>query len=122
MVQRVGRCVVAEKASAGSCGRSCGGIRQREEAAEDVYSTGYGGLAVPLDSASAELGEVRKTFRPILTVKGIPFEEAECLLGIPGCLSRDQIEFVDRDISPRVTRAVRPGLPSLRRMEVRGPT
>ena len=35
-----------------------------------------------LDSTLAELGEVRKSFRPILTVKGVTFERTEGLLGI----------------------------------------
>ena len=71
-----------------------------------------------LDSTLAELGEVRESFRPILTVKGVTFERTEGLLGVPGRLSRGQIKLINWDIPPRVARAVCPGLPSLCRMEV----
>ena len=45
-----------------------------------LYRLLYSGLAVTLDSTLAELGEVRKSFRPILTVKGVTFERTEGLL------------------------------------------
>ena len=75
-----------------------------------------------LDSTLTELEEVRKSFRPILAVKGVSFEWAEGLLGIPGRLNRGQIKIINRDIPPRVARTMRPGLPSLCRMEIRGLT
>jgi hypothetical protein len=121
MVERVCFGLVAEKASARRCSRFWGGTREREEAAQDVHSTGNGGFAVALDSTLTKLGEVSKTFRLVFAVISVTFEGAEGLIGIPGRLGRGQIELINRNVSPRVARAVLPGLSSLCRMEVWGP-
>ena len=71
-----------------------------------------------LDGTLAKLGEVRKSFRSILAVKGVTFERAEGLLGVPRRLSHGQIKLVDWNIPPRVACAVCPELPGLCRMEV----